>query len=108
MAFFCLLILQKLPTHLSTVRLLKSTQKRMEQPLKENLVMECAASCFVVALQLYVTSSVFFLQIFVSDSTGEVGSENKMLEDTTVGSADGPVSLDVRRPQKTRKVRRLL
>ena len=68
----------------------------MEQPLKENLVMECAASCFVVALQLYVTSSVFFLQIFVSDSTGEVGS------------ADGPVSLDVRRPQKTRKVRRLL
>ncbi|KAG2564340.1 hypothetical protein PVAP13_7NG135928 [Panicum virgatum] len=34
---------------------------------------------------------------------GEVGSENKMLEDTMVGSADGPVSLDVRRPQKTRK-----
>ena len=50
----------------------------------------------------------FFLQIFVSDSTGEVGSENKMLEDTTVGSADGPVSLDVRRPQKTSMVRRLL
>ena len=50
----------------------------------------------------------FLLQIFVSDSTGEVGSENKRLEDTTVGSADGPVSLDVRRPQKTRKVRRLL
>jgi len=31
-----------------------------------------------------------------------------MLEDTTVGSADGPVSLDVRRPQKTSMVRRLL
>jgi len=36
MAFFCPLILQKLPMHLSTVRLLKSAQKRMEQPLKEN------------------------------------------------------------------------
>ncbi|KAG2564341.1 uncharacterized protein LOC120681690 isoform X4 [Panicum virgatum] len=61
----------------------------------------CLMFCCRITTICYKFS--FFLQIFVSDSTGEVGSENKMLEDTMVGSADGPVSLDVRRPQKTRK-----
>lgn len=63
----------------------------------------CLMFCYRITTICY-KFSFFFLQIFVSDSTGGVGSENKRLEDTTVGSADGPVSLDVRRPQKTSMV----